>query len=213
MEAKKQQGKEVVASSPHPYLEDEDDGVDNRTWRTILFPFTLRDPRDTRPRLQWSDLYVSPAVFSQAFREAWIVYRGTWDGFFDNITGKKTKKEDKGGKDEVDVEGRVDLIKENVKRNLEVSKEEGGKALAAVQETTGIHTVDDLKAAAKEFMMVATEMLSEFMKEYRKGRDEEVEKMLHEYFQEEDDKKEGEEVKKKRKRKTKRRIPFLLRST
>jgi hypothetical protein len=70
-----------------------------------------------------------------------------------------------------------------------------------VRERTGINSSEDLKRYAAEAMQLMSTSLKEFMAGYRKGRDDEVEKMLTEYFQ---------DLKKKfskpRRRKRKRRV-------
>jgi hypothetical protein len=55
-------------------------------------------------------------------------------------------------------------------------------------------------------MKLATDCLREFMAGYRQGRDQEVEKMMNEYFQEEDEKEATDEQQsiRKRRRKPKR---------
>ncbi len=79
------------------------------------------------------------------------------------------------------------------------------------KEQTGIRNQEDLKAFASDTMRLATECLKEFMAGYREGRDNEIDKMLHEYFQEQQGKslssdKEEEDSKPKRRRKPKQRI-------
>jgi len=123
-----------------------------------------------------------PKSFSgwyKALSESWIVYKGTWEGFMSSSPSRSSTddSEDDSGKNA------TDLVMDNAKNNLDYMKTEGDKVINEIQSKTGIYTLEDLKTTAKEYMTVATLMLTEFMKEYRKGRDEEVDKMLHEYFQ------------------------------
>ena len=194
----------------------EDEEIDNRTWRTILFP-SAHDGDDVpkEPPIRWPR---SPQAWYKAFGEAWGLYKGTWEGFFsktpnDDDATTAEKQNDDETDDTHKGESAAKQIADNASNNLRVAQEEGGKLLEEVQSKTGIYTVEDVKQTAREMMKVATAMLKEFMTGYRKGRDEEVDKMLHEYFQEEEDDKkeeEEEETTKRPKRRKKRRIPSSL---
>jgi len=75
---------------------------------------------------------------------------------------------------------------DNATKNLHLVRKDAQNLLEHAKETTGIRTQDDAKALASEVLKIATECIREFMAGYRKGRDSEIDKMLHEYFQEED---------------------------
>ncbi|KAL7541119.1 hypothetical protein ACHAXR_010648 [Thalassiosira sp. AJA248-18] len=81
-------------------------------------------------------------------------------------------------------------ISQNVQKNIATIKEEGPKLIQMGQEVTGISTRDELREWVGEQLKLGTACLSEFMKGYRKGRDDEVDRMLHEYFQDLDEKEE-----------------------
>ncbi len=66
---------------------------------------------------------------------------------------------------------------------MKIVRQDAQELLEQAKDTTGIRTQDDLKALATEAMKVATECIREFMAGYRSGRDSEIDKMLHEYFQ------------------------------
>ena len=211
-QARRQRQNEVttVGEKLHKY-EDSDnneDGEDHRTWKTILFPTFHDEEEDKKEKpVNWPK---TPVAWAKILKEAWILYKGTWEGFFTNFETTKQKK----GSDEEDKETSGELLVQNAKRNVLFSKEEGGKLFQEAQAKTGIYTMEDLKQFAREMMTVATKMLTEFMAEYRKGRDEEVEKMLHEYFQEEEDNNESDNGKdtnngKRPKRRPKRRVPAM----
>jgi hypothetical protein len=80
--------------------------------------------------------------------------------------------------------------------------------LEQAKDTTGIHNTEDLRMVAEDMMRLATQCLKEFMAGYRQGRDDEVDKMLNEYFQEEkgqkhDENDEGGGITPKRRRRPK----------
>jgi hypothetical protein len=189
---------------------DDTGEEDTRTWRTILFP-PLYGPNEPRPpSTPWPK---NPMEWYAINKEAWALYKESWEGFFSNH--KSGDSNNNNNKEETNNLPTVEEVKQNVKQNLKVSRAEGDKLKRELQERTGIYSLEDAKAVAREVMTVATEMMTEFMKEYRKGRDDEIDKMMNQYFQEleEKDKKEkeeGEESPQKLRRKVKRRIPGLL---
>ena len=70
---------------------------------------------------------------------------------------------------------------------MKIVRQDAQELLEHAKDTTGIRTQDDLKALASEAMKVATECIREFMAGYRSGRDSEIDKVLHEYFQDDKD--------------------------
>lgn len=83
-------------------------------------------------------------------------------------------------------------ITENLQRNMSTMKHETPKLLKLGQEVTGVSSKEELKVWVGEQLKLGTACLSEFMKGYRKGRDMEVDRMLHDYFRELDgEEKEG----------------------
>ena len=77
----------------------------------------------------------------------------------------------------------------NLQKNMSTIKEEAPKLLKMGQDATGISSREELRAWVGEQLKLATACLTEFMKGYRSGRDDEVDKMLHEYFKELDEQK------------------------
>jgi hypothetical protein len=77
----------------------------------------------------------------------------------------------------------ITSITDNATRNITLIRKDAQSVLAATQDQTGVHSMEDLKAIAAEMMKLATDCIKEFMAGYRQGRDDEIEKMLHEYFQ------------------------------
>lgn len=135
----------------------------------------------------------------EAFRETGRLYMSTWDGFFSNYeekepgetntreTQEEKEKEEEPLFDEKEFMERRRDIKKNVKRNVETLREEGSHVLEAAKEYTGIRDKVDLKKWAMKQLVLANECVASFMKGYRKGRDDEMDKMLHEYFQDIED--------------------------
>lgn len=177
--------------------------VDTRSVTDILFPRPNYGPEPEREPLQW------PTSFSgwiQVLKEAWRLYRSTWDGFWtsrgflveDQATGSDLSRE----KLEEAAKLKSEELKNNVKRNVEFVKTEAEKLQTQVREQTGINNVEDMKRVAGDMLRLASDCVKEFMAGYRKGRDDEVQKMLTQYFQE----LENEVANKKKRRKRKRRI-------
>mmetsp|Transcript_42845 Transcript_42845/g.48681 ORF Transcript_42845/g.48681 Transcript_42845/m.48681 type:complete len:256 (-) Transcript_42845:18-785(-) len=162
-------------------------------------------------RMRWPKTF---SGFRTLLVESWEVYISThasWSGEpeteNDNNKDANDKKNNKVDDALVvkDAEKYYDKVKGNVTKNVAFLETEGKDALSAIKEKTGIHTVQDLKSWAGEQMTLANECLQEFMSGYRQGRDDEVEKMLNDYFQEEE---EGEKNPNKRRR-PKRRLRTL----
>jgi len=129
---------------------------------------------------------------------AWADYTSTWEGFFDNAKLKKEEEQ----KQEDDYLSSIDTeameqkgkdMRANVDRNVEMLKEEGSDIAELIKEKTGVRTQKDAKAWAMEQLKLANECVADFMKGYREGRDEEVDKMMNEYFKDIDFDNEKEE--------------------
>ena len=86
-----------------------------------------------------------------------------------------------------DTQQQLEAVGDNATKNLNIVRKDAQDLLEQAKDTTGIRTQDDLKALASEAMKIATECIREFMGGYRKGRDSEIDKMLHQYFQEEEE--------------------------
>jgi ElaB/YqjD/DUF883 family membrane-anchored ribosome-binding protein len=167
------------------------------------------------------------------------LYKETWE---DGISGRpsaakleRLKREElarKLAEAEADVEASTVSLKEggisdererqlkeigdNAARNIRLIRKDAQQLLDQAKDRTGIHTQDDLKAVAAQMMQTVTECIQEFMAGYRQGRDQEIDKMLNEYFKNDDgdstDKNDptdpnGKQQQKRRKRKPKRGIP------
>jgi hypothetical protein len=161
----------------------ENETVDTRTVMDILFPNPFKGivpPNQTK----WP---TTMAKWKEVFSLAWQDYKESWVGF---TTSKGLFVEDVEPNHEVQKEKIVDGIKSkskevmvNVKRNSRFLQASAMKIRKEVRERTGITSVEDIKAYAADAMRLATECLNQFMQGYRKGRDDEVEKMLTQYFQ------------------------------
>lgn len=137
------------------------------------------------------------------FERAWETYLWTFEGFI--ITPKKRDAygnvipEGEGDREE----GKADDSKEkslqdkatdaaseiaqNVQKNISTIKGEAPKLIQMGQQITGVSTKEELREWVGEQLKLGTACLTEFMRGYRKGRDEEVDRMLHQYFKELDD--------------------------
>ncbi|KAG7347870.1 hypothetical protein IV203_016575 [Nitzschia inconspicua] len=135
------------------------------------------------------------------FRRAWTLYKATWE---DGISGRPSEAKLQSLREEelakrtlqgTNVEGpannsadgtfseqQLQIVGDNAARNLQIARQDAQKMLQVAKERTGIHTQEDLKAFATQMMKLSTECIREFMAGYRKGRDEEIDKMLNEYF-------------------------------
>ena len=124
--------------------------------------------------------------FRQAVALGWGDYKQTWEGFFDNLKEKEEKDKVKSMLD-IDVEDVAKKQKDlrtNIKRNVEVLREEGQEILDTAQNLTGIRNKQDLVKWTMVQLKLANECVSEFMTGYRKGRDDEIDKMMNVYFKE-----------------------------
>jgi len=183
---------------------DESNRADTRTVQDILWPNPFKDEEPENGKLIWPK---SPSVWITIFTETWKDYKWTWSGFMTSkgflvedeteAAASQKKRQDQ----QKQLESKAEEATAQAKANAEFIKEEALNLRQQVRDRTGIHSQEDLRKWAAEMMRLASESVNEFMKGYRKGRDDEVEKMLTEYFQEIE-----EEANKKRKRRAKRRI-------
>jgi hypothetical protein len=111
-------------------------------------------------------------------------YKSTWDGFFTSKGFIVEHKEDEGLDLKENIHEKTQEVKGNVKQNVHFLAQESDSVRQKVTEATGISTKEDLRRVAAEMMRLAANCVNEFMSGYRKGRDDEVEKMLTQYFQE-----------------------------
>jgi len=190
--------------------EDEEE-EDTRTVRDILFPAPQYDSPDElggdtekpkRPPRSFGD-------WVRVLSESWRVYRSTWNGFY---TSRgffvEEMKERTGEGDDDSKEGfqgavvkKGEEIAENARRNVEFARVESENVRSQVLEATGISSKEDFRKYAGDAMRLASECVREFMAGYRKGRDDEVEKMLTKYFQDLE-----EQANRPKRRKRKRRV-------
>ena len=78
-------------------------------------------------------------------------------------------------------------IVHNVQKNISTMKEQTPKLIEMGKEMTGVSNKDELREWVSDQLRLGTACLTEFMRGYRKGRDEEMDRMLHEYFKELDE--------------------------
>jgi hypothetical protein len=176
----------------------EENGQDTRTVKDLLFPVPdFGDDQDDIPKL------IYPTTFSgwrNAFSMTIKEYLSTWEGFF---TSKGFLVEDTPT-EPVDIEAakqKANEVTDNVKRNAKFARDESLKFREVVREKTGIQSQDDVRRVTADMMQLASDCVKDFMGGYRKGRDDETEKMLTEYF-----KSLEVEADKPKRRRTKRRV-------
>lgn len=121
----------------------------------------------------------------------WKDYIWTWGGFFTSEEKEKDREnESSGGKDGESASNvlrdKADQVADNVRKNVQTLQEETPKLIEMGKNLTGITTKEELRAWVGEQLKLATDCLTQFMKGYRTGRDDEVDRMLHEYFKDMD---------------------------
>lgn len=155
-------------------------------WR-ILWPSTIDDHEDDSKQNPSSDRRLP--TWKQ-IKNGWKMYMETWeDGLRGEPSAEKlrlraesqaTKERGLSNKIEDGASGSsVEQIQDNVSRNLRDMRED---AEGIIEQAKG--SKEDIQKIAADAMRLATECLQEFMTGYRHGRDQEIDKMLNEYFQE-----------------------------
>jgi len=192
---------------------DNDDDLslpypDGKPWR-VLWPRPHGDPVQ-KSVSSFSNLRQRIPTVGQ-LKKGWALYKETWEDGITGVptTGKVDRPTTIGGVGESNNSGGASSsfssmdpssspsmvvaneeqlrdIGDNAAKNLHIVRKDAQSLLEHTKETTGIRTQEDMKALASEAMKTATECIREFMTGYRKGRDTEIDKMLHEYFQEEE---------------------------
>ena len=181
-------------------------------WRYIsIWP----DPHGYDPEFERQQRFPRPTSVQQ-LREAWALsmkeYRWSHEGWLLPVSEETdatggTKETSLSVSDQVEAQRKQ--IQSNVAKNVKFLEVEGTEALEQVQKKTGIYTLADLKAWTALQLQLATECVQEFMAGYREGRDDEVEKMMNQYFQgmwEDEEPEASDEEPKKKRRKPKRRV-------
>ena len=177
---------------------------DTRTVKDILWPNPFKDEPPLEEPVKWPKTYEG---WQRVLSKAWSDYKYTWRGFTtskglfveDPEDAAQAQKEREKAVNEI--RDRAEELQENAKRNAEFLKDEAFNLRQEVQERTGIHNKEDLRKWAAEMMRLASDCVNQFMQGYRKGRDDEVEKMLTQYFDELE-----KEANQPRKRRKKRRV-------
>ena len=189
-----------------------DDGSGN-----TLFGIPIGNPiRDRYIRSQQKVIYPKTlAGWRTVFRQTWETYLWTFEGFLikekrrdadGNVIPEEEEGPDEEGSDERprDESGKGEdrslqdkasdaagMIAENVKKNISAITHETPRLVKLGQEITGASTKEELRVWVGDMLKLGTACLTEFMSGYRKGRDEEIDRMLHEYFKELDEEKKG----------------------
>lgn len=184
---------------------EENEATKKGTVSDILFGKPLESPIRHKYRKTQYHFPNTWNGWKSSFQRVWTTYLSTFEGF---ITKEKKRdadgniieegKDDAGdqSKDENSLQEKAKEvageIASNVQKNISTIQQESPTILQMGQQITGISTKEELRAWVGEQLKLATECLAQFMKGYRVGRDDEVDKMLHEYFKEVDEQKEPE---------------------
>ena len=209
--------------------QEEEEWVDNRTVRQILFPhpYDIMDSPPLEEKKPWR-------FYWGKLPHAWKEYKAGWRGFWspgilvippeERAEAERKKKlargDDSDDSDEDDDDDEKKSkpltpsaiqrkIRRNMRRNTRVAKTTALKLRKEVREITGIKSADDARRMAAELMTLLSECLNEFVSGYRQGRDSQVRQMFEEDLQrqkEEQAKALKKETPSRKKRRTKRRV-------
>lgn len=165
----------------------ENDNVDEELKFSRPFNYLGANPQPDPPEYQKKSEQTKYVSFLEAIPLTWRLYKSTWVGFFANHGRKDEKDSDDENDDQYvinqqEIDRRQKELRKNIGRNVKVLKEEGTHAVEAVKELTGIRSKKNLVEWSMEQLKLANECVGEFMSGYRKGRDQEVAKMMNEYF-------------------------------
>ena len=183
------------------------DTIDNRTVMDILFPNPFKDMPQPEER-KWPRTY---SKWKEILSLTWRDYKETWVGF---TTSKGILVQDQNDAQQQQlaeqqrndmIDAKKNEVMRNMKRNRRFLQVTAMKIRHEVRTRSGITSMEDMKQYAADAMRLATECLQQFMSGYRKGRDDEVEKMLTQYFQQLEETA-IQQAEKKPRRKIKRRI-------
>lgn len=198
---KMMEGKIIGTSQIDEADDDDDDDETNRPYPKGR-PWLVLSP-DPHGRVS------GPSIFSRNYkiptwsiiRQGWKNYMDTWEGGFHGVP--KEKEETDAGRtggseststsdmddskemsrnDSKEFEESVSKLTDNTMRNVRIVKKDAEEIIKAARDNQ-----NEIRAFASDMLRIATECLKEFMAGYRHGRDQEIDKMLNEYFQEEDD--------------------------
>jgi hypothetical protein len=186
---------------------DDDDSSSNSKQNTEI-SILGANPQPNPPEIEEAEQLKRERGYPwrEALPLAWAEYKSTWDGFFTSNQKKEYEKEEKEEEyddkesflNEENIKQTQKDMHKNIKRNVKVLKKEGSNALETVKDITGIQNKNDLTRFAMEQLKLTNECLAEFMAGYRKSRDEEVDKMMNEYFKDLEDGGSGDKEKKKK---------------
>lgn len=185
--------------------DDEQHEKKSNSPKDILLGVSMGNPlRERYIRSQQKINY--PKTWSgwkEVFRKTKDTYLWTHEGFL--LPEKKRDEhgniipdnKDDSDYDEEDVEEKTtikDKAKDaanqmagNLQKNISTIQQEAPKLVQMGQQVTGISSREELRAWVGAQLKLGTACLTEFMKGYRSGRDDEVDKMLHEYFKDLDE--------------------------
>jgi hypothetical protein len=171
--------------------------ADTRTIVDILFPNPFKHhPRDPSEQLNWPKTW---SGWMHLHRQVWQQYKGTWDGFWTSrgllVQSEAEQEEERRLQEEENekrngkltiVDNKVavhEKIATNLRKNAKFFQDESFHLRNSVQTATGIRNTQDIKDFFAEMLKLFSECLQEFMNGYRKGRNDETEKIVATYVQ------------------------------
>jgi hypothetical protein len=181
---------------------------DTRTIMDLVFPNPYKGYPPPPNAIQWP---TTVTEWRDRLRKTWDLYRWTWRGFWkskgfvvedeldktlpipsynnNSSTNRDASTTTASSSSSMNDDGNSTTAPDpneiiaNVRRNAQFIKDEAVSLGNRIKQTTGIETKDDLKQIVAGAMKLFTECVNQFMAGYRKGRDDEVEQMLTQYFQ------------------------------
>lgn len=169
----------------------------------LLFPNPHKNATDPQAQ-EKLPMPRSPSEFVKVWSHAVGQYRETWIGFWTQrgfLIQDPPEEQAQSTKEETDKKQHPqEAMLDNAKRNAAFVQQEAANLKQTVRDQTGIHSAQDLRNVLENAMQLAAECVQEFMAGYRKGRDDEVEKMMTQYFEEWKEASNQEPVKRRRRK-------------
>jgi len=203
--------KEEEVEKQNHEIEEEEEEVEYRrtTWREALLPrpppkpdnySDSDDDDDEHPShkehsIKWYQFQKRYILYTHIIAQTKQEYKNSWIGFFPSSSSVE-EEEEEGSTTSSKMKQKSSEIQDNLQRNVGIIRDESSTFIQKAKVEASLYSKEDVRKWAGEQMKLATECVSEFMGGYRDGRDDEVDKMLNEYFQElegEEEKKEEEE--------------------
>jgi hypothetical protein len=166
-----------------------------RSQRKIKFPKSINGWKTVWKRSVDTYLWTFEGVFIKEKRrdERGNILPDHEEEEDDSVDATKKEEEDENNHSLQDkATDAAGTIVDNVQKNISTMKEHTPKIIEMGKEMTGVSNKEELREWVSDQLRLGTACLTEFMRGYRKGRDEEMDRVLHEYFKELDEVKNNE---------------------